>query len=406
MIKLLIVTTFALIGMTGFVYSQQTVNSFGNLPRQLFTEEQRQKMERGRIGIVTGSPAGTYIQLGADLQRLVESSRKDDLRVIVMVGRGSVGNLIDLSFLRYTDFALVQSDVLTWIKNNYPSDFDYMRGRVAYVAPFHQELVHIVARGAGLKTMADLQNKRVAIGTSTSGTAITATTVFDGLSIPFTPVYMNETTALNDLLSDNPSIDAMVYVAGRKSSLFTNVSAETQTKIEENDIHFVPLTSSPPRDSPYKTTTISDEDYQSFIPFQQSVETWSVPAVLAVYDWKPKRNKTHSDRYRRTEAFIRSFFENRLNLNDGAGGYNENWCTVDIGRTVGGWKRAKAAQDWLDANSGAQTNICGSGGFPPDALQCDAFTQDMKTSGIALDDPTFTESLYLKWQESHPGECR
>lgn len=325
-----------------------------------------EKMDQGRIGIVTGSPAGTYIRLGSDMRQLVEDVRGDSLRVIVMAGRGSLSNLVDLSFLKNTDLALVQSDVLLWIAKNYPDDFAYLNDSIAYVSRFHPELIHIVVRGTDIATPQDLAGKRVAIGAGGSGSAITASTVLgDMLGIPFTPVDMNETAAFNDLLSDKPTVQALVYVSGRGSALFSKLSADLAQRIADKQIHFVPLASTPASNSPYESTRISDADYPGLIPAQQSVTTWAVPAVLAVYDWDRHSSAAGQNRYRRIRDFVDVFFDHLDRLDDGEGGYDQNWCTIDVACPVGGWRRIGAASDWLRTHRGARTAVCRSATPPP-----------------------------------------
>ena len=65
------------------------------------------------------------------------------------------------------------------------------------------------------------------------------------------------------------------------------------------------------------------------------------------------------DRHRRGSDFIAAFFDNRARLNDGPGGFNENWCAIDLANPVGGWTRFAAAEEWLERNAGAGTAICG-----------------------------------------------
>jgi hypothetical protein len=84
---------------------------------------------------------------------------------------------------------------------------------------------------------------------------------------------------------------------------------------------------------------------------------------------------THIDRHRRLVTFINAFFDNRQKLNDGPGGFNENWCSIDLANEVGGWTRFSAAQDWLDRNT--DTAIC------EDQMQ----TACRETSAVEMRDP-------------------
>src|SRR5262245_31311845 len=73
---------------------------------------------KGRIGVITGGVSGTYVRIGADLSAVLDGY--GDLRVITMLGKGSVQNISDLLYLQGVDVAVVQSDVLTWLRERSP----------------------------------------------------------------------------------------------------------------------------------------------------------------------------------------------------------------------------------------------------------------------------------------------
>ena len=358
------------------------------------------ELDRQRIGIVTGAPGGTYIQLGSDLSRLVETATDGAVRTIVMEGRGSVGNLQDLVFLKYTDLALVQADVLAWIERNNPDDFAFLQEHLRFVARFHPEIIHVLVRGGPIDGPAALDGKRVAIGAVGSGTNITAPLVFDLVNVEPEYVPLHQEAALADMLSDSPTVDAMVYVAGRGSPLFTRLSPEMQQLLEDKQIYFVPFPEAPPAESSYVAGTVTGADYPSFIEQGAEVPVWSVPAVLAVYNWDPELSGPQVDRYRRLVNFIDAFFENRTRLNDGPGGYNENWCSIDLANDVGGWTRFSGAQAWLDRNT--DTAIC-----PSQAqLQCrETFTAEMREAGLDPANPAVA-GLFEGWRQQNSSVCR
>jgi TRAP transporter TAXI family solute receptor len=359
-------------------------------------------IESRRIGIMTGAPGGTYIQLGSDLSRLVQTATGDAIRVIVMEGRGSVGNLQDLVFLRYTDLALVQSDVLASIEAEDPDDYAFLKERLRFVARFHPEIVHVLARGGPLHDAKELDGKRVAIGAAGSGTQITAPTVFAALGIRPQYVPMGQDQALADLLSDAPTIDAMVYVAGRGSSLFTRISPEMARRIQDKAVYFVPFPEAPSADKSYVPSEISSSDYPNFVEPGASLPVWSVPAVLAVYNWDPAKGGMQRDRYRRLADFIDAFFDNRARLDDGPGGFNENWCAMDLADDVGGWTRFSAAQDWLDRNAGAATAICGSQAKRP---WNEVFAAEMRRAGFDPADAGVA-ALFEGWKKRNAQTCQ
>jgi len=59
------------------------------------------------VGIISGGTEGTYIRIAADLANVLDS---EDLRILPIVGRGSLQNLRDVMYLRGVDIGIVQVD--------------------------------------------------------------------------------------------------------------------------------------------------------------------------------------------------------------------------------------------------------------------------------------------------------
>lgn len=371
-------------------------------------QELIQKLDAGRVGLVTGGPGGTYIKLGSDLSDVVGKVMGDDLRVVVMEGQGSVGNLRDLAFLRFTDLALVQADVLEHIRRTEPLDYQYLRDRIAYVARFHPEIIHVLARGGPFREPRELRGKTIAVGGLGGGTRITAPIVFrDILGIETNFVAMSQREALRDLLSDDPSIDGLVYVSGRGSSLFKDISEASRDNINRNGVFFVPFPAPPPGNSQYVTEALTNRDYDAFIVPKTPVPVWAVPAVLAVYNWDNRPGATARDRNRRITRFVNAFFANKGKLDDGRDGYNDNWCSIDIALTVTGWTRIDAADDWLRRHPDTPTAVCKGAAMSPNRLsrnQCVPFLNAMNAAGISTSDPGI-ETVFTTWLRNNPGRC-
>ncbi len=371
------------------------------------SEDLAQRFRETRVGIMTGGPGGAYVRLGADLQGLVEGAGSG-LRVLPTLGRGSVGNLQDLLFLEYTDFALVQADVLLSIQRNNPQEFAFLRRRVAYAAPLHLETIHILAR-EGIRTPEDLRGKRIALGGAGGGSAVTAPVVLrDLLGVEFESSDLNPGAALNDMISAEPQVDALVYVAGRGATIFTEFSPEAKALLEEKGVGFVALPPPPEEEAPYRPVEIRHEDYPLLVPEGEPVSGWAVPAVLAVYNWDVEGGSRMRQRYARVARFIEAFFDNRHELNDGPGGYSENWCDVDLGLSIEGWTRLRAAQEWLDRNPRAVTQVCGVKPGGPSvilAADCRPFLDHLGQVGLRLEDLVDPYAQFERWLVANPKGC-
>jgi TRAP-type uncharacterized transport system substrate-binding protein len=64
--------------------------------------------------VITGTIGGTYVQIGADLASMLDDGEK--LRILPIVGRGSVQSLADILYLKGVDLGIVRSDTLDYLE--------------------------------------------------------------------------------------------------------------------------------------------------------------------------------------------------------------------------------------------------------------------------------------------------
>ncbi len=168
----------------------------------------REQINAGTVGIVSGGINGTYIRIAAELASVLDNG--DTLRVLPLVGKGSVQNIADILFLKGVDIGIVQSDVLAYIKRErlYPG----ADKSIQYITKLYNEEVHILA-GKGIASIADLGGKKVNFDVANSGTAMTASLIFERLKTPIEPVYNDQALALDKVRRGE--IAALVYVAGK-----------------------------------------------------------------------------------------------------------------------------------------------------------------------------------------------
>ena len=78
--------------------------------------ETREKVNENVVGIMAGSLGGTDASLAADMGLALSDGY--DLRVVPMIGQGSVKDVEDLLYLRGVDMAIVQQDVIDFMASN------------------------------------------------------------------------------------------------------------------------------------------------------------------------------------------------------------------------------------------------------------------------------------------------
>jgi len=278
------------------------------------------------LGIVSGGLSGTYIRIAADIAG-VFGAHVPQLRVLPIVGVGSLQNISDIMNIRDVDVGIVQSDVLSFLRQN--TALAGLEYNISYLAKLYDEEVHLLARG-DIASTADLAGKKVNVDGRGSGTALTASVIFEGLGVK--PVFVNEDqeTALAKL--KRGEIDALVYVTGKPARLFTDAGG--------SGLHLLPLPLSQALLQTYLPSRFDHSDYPGLVADGESVETVAVGAVMAVYNWQPG-----SERYVRLSRFVDAFFDNLPALQ--SPGHHPKWKQVSLTAQVPGWTRFRGAQAWL-----------------------------------------------------------
>ena len=283
------------------------------------------------VGLVTGELNGTYLQIGSDLSSVVTS---DALRVMPLMGRGSLQNLGDLLYFHGVDLALLAADSVRSAENNktYPG----FRSRVSYLTKLYDEEVHVLA-GANVQSLADLAGKTVNVGELGSGSSVTGPILFEMLNLSVNTNSDRSDVALEKL--KRGEIAAMVYVSGKPAQLLTTLPADSK-------LHFLPLPMSEALLDTYVPATLTHADYPTLTGEGETVETLAVPVLLTAYNWP-----AGTPQYRNLAAFTVMFFSHLSELLQAP--YHEKWHEVNLRARVPGWTRAPYAQQWLDRTPGS-----------------------------------------------------
>ena len=118
------------------------------------TPDQANRANQGTVGVITGMEGGTYAQTGADLTILDDGT----IRVLTILGKGSLQNLTDILYLRGVDIGFVQADALTYATQHNLSPT--LTQSIRYIAKLYDEEVHVLAR-KDITRLADLNGQRV-----------------------------------------------------------------------------------------------------------------------------------------------------------------------------------------------------------------------------------------------------
>ena len=337
----------------------------------------RRNVNKGTVSIISGGIGGTYIRIATDLASVLDTG--DELRVLAIMGKGSVQNIDDILYLRGIDIGIVQSDVFAFVKQS--NRHRTIDARIRYITKLYNEEFHLLAR-KDLSSIEDLGGKQVNLGVQGSGTYMTASLVFKTLGIDVVPVSYDQGLALEKVKSGE--IAALVYVAGKPAQLFNDIDAS-----DEVHLLSVPLTDEILQS--YLPSGFTNDDYPRLIAAGDRVRTLAVGAVMAVYNW-PEGHP----RNRKVTNFINAFFSRFLEFQ--VPPRHRKWQEVSLTAQVPGWKRFQPAEDWLRRNAMADT-----GAEDPKA----AFEAFLKTQAPSLASQLASEQdkedlfrLFLRWQAS------
>lgn len=271
--------------------------------------------------IMTGGPQGTYIQVGRDIAALGKSC---GMTLNVQQSAGSLENFVGVRNRKNTQFGIVQSDVLEYLKTfeaNDPEVQQAVRG-VRIMFPLYNEEIHVLAR-ADIKDMEGLGGKKVAVGVKDSGTFLTSSLILDILQVKTGErVPLNPDAALPKLLAGE--IDAFFYVAGAPAALFKN------NPIDGTRFHLLSITEAPL----LATYTASRIDAGTYAFQKEPVDLIAVKAVLMTYDYDIKRNAYQRESCRAVSEFS-SLILNNLDKLQKTG--HPKWKDVDLTALPPGW---------------------------------------------------------------------
>ncbi|SDF39038.1 TAXI family TRAP transporter solute-binding subunit [Limimaricola pyoseonensis] len=280
---------------------------------------QAQEFEKN---ILTGGPSGTYIQFGNNIAGLAQNC---GLTLNVRESAGSLENFIGVRQRPHTQFGIVQSDVLEYLKTysaDDPAIARAIRGvRIAF--PLYNEEIHVLARRE-IGGLGDLDGARVAVGVEDSGTFLTASLVLDIVGVqPAERALIGPDAALEALLAGE--IDALFYVAGAPTRLFQD------DRIDAGRWHLLPVEDDV-LGAVYQPTRIAADTY----PFQsEEVPAIAVKAVLMTYEYDARRNAYHRASCDAVRDMANLIFTRFADLKETG---HPKWQQVDLTDIPPGWE--------------------------------------------------------------------
>lgn len=317
MLRLSLATFFSLIVMSTSGASAQTAG-----------ESRAEQANKGTVGIMTGEFGGSDIRIAADLAAILDEG--NILRVLPILGQGSLKNVSDLFYLRGIDLAIVQSDALAYVQQQrlYPN----LERNLNYITKLYSEELHIIAR-QDIADIYGLQGRRVNFVSEESGDFVTGQLLLQSFGVTVEPVFLDTALAIEKIKTGE--IDATILVTGKPSAQVARIGTN-------DGLQLLPISVSNVQ-SNYELATFQAEDYPNLITNGSAVDTISVETVLVAYNWKQDHWR-YAKVARFVDAFLGRFDEFLESPRD------PKWREVDISETLDGWTRFGPVENWLREN--------------------------------------------------------
>jgi uncharacterized protein len=290
-----------------------------------------EKLNQNTVTIVSGNPNGTYLYLAYDMSAVLDDG--NELRVLPVIGKGGYQNVVDVLHLRGVDLCITQSNIMSYLKKSGEMGAS-IDNRLAYIAKLYNEEMHVLA-GPGIKTIQDLNGKKVNFSDVGSGTQFSTRLIFELLNIKAEEINVGQGDGYQMVKSGE--IAATILIAGKPTGAFGKFKLEPGMTLLP-----VPYTEILEQD--YFPAKLTSEDYPNLVAKGSSVDTVAVGAVLASYNWA-----RDTDRYRRVAQFIDAFFAKFSEFQKPA--RHSKWKEANLLSTLRGWKRFPAAEEWIARNN-------------------------------------------------------
>ena len=231
------------------------------------------------LNIGTGGTAGTYYPIGGAIAEIL-NNKIDGMNASAQSTGATVAN-INMLKDGSVDMAIVQNDITYYAVNGTEMFKDKKVTNLKGIASLYPETCQFVTLDStGIKTIADLKGKRVAVGAAGSGAEANARQILEAYGITYDDIqvqYLSFGEGASALKDGN--VDAAFLTAGFPTAAVQDISSQNKIRLLPVDpVKADELIAKYPF---YTKTTIPAGTYQGF---DEDVQTISVMAMLVVND--------------------------------------------------------------------------------------------------------------------------
>ena len=183
------------------------------------------------LNIATGGTAGTYYPLGGALAELLNQNIKG-MNASAQSTGASVAN-VNMLKDGSVDIAFIQNDIAYYAANGKEMFKDNKMDNIRGLAALYPETIQFVTtQDKGIKTVADLKGKKVAVGASGSGAEANARQILEAYGITYNDIdvqYLSFGEAANALKDGN--VDAAFLTAGYPTASVQDICSQNKIRL-------------------------------------------------------------------------------------------------------------------------------------------------------------------------------
>ena len=187
------------------------------------------------LNIATGGTAGTYYPLGGALAEILNQI----INSSYAAAQSPVASVANVNMLKdgSVDIAFIQNDIAYYAANGKEMFKDNKVDSLRGLAALYPETIQFVTtQDKGIKTIADLKGKKVAVGASGSGAEANARQILEAYGITYNDIdvqYLSFGEAVDALKDGN--VDAGGVVAGFPTAAVQDLAANKSAAIVDID---------------------------------------------------------------------------------------------------------------------------------------------------------------------------
>jgi len=333
-IQHLIAVCFGLCALADSALSQTAPSPSvaGKGPDETWSIPDHNRINEGTVTVITAPAGGATSVFGSDMARVLDDDAT--IRVLPVLGKGPVRNVVDVLYLKSIDMGIVTTDVPEFYKLQYK--LPDITSKLRYIAKLYHNELHVIAR-TSIKSIFDLDGKKIVAPIDVGYYA--AKVIFSRLNIkPASFDILTDDARSIQKIADGEA-DAYITSTGKVFPLARNL-----IKNEDRSLHLVPIPYDRRLWDFYLPTTLSAEEYPNLLSPGETIDTVAASQLLVTFDWPE-----NSDRYKKVARFVDAFFSKIDEFQKPP--RHPKWHEASIVAPVPGWQRFKAAEDWLTAHN-------------------------------------------------------